>query len=238
MRESEAALRQLIQERNEAEREKWTILRHARDEAERCLTVTTQLTARDAKIEQLQEELAQVKKKKKEKTIQFIGKSMTHRDVKRNPKFIAGNNRQVRMQLSRQQQQMANQRISPTIAITAPSSNQQQPRQSAATTARQKRSSVSSMDSAAVVSDACDEPLYSRIDHSSSNESQQATTAAMSSITAPNNHDGMICPLKAIQRSRPSTMFCPTFYGSAIQNVILATLHTPPFFKVSIHGDP
>lgn len=65
MRESEAALRQLIQERNEAEREKWTILRHARDEAERCLTVTTQLTARDAKIEQLQEELAQVKKKKK-----------------------------------------------------------------------------------------------------------------------------------------------------------------------------
>ncbi|XP_057373112.1 kazrin-like isoform X3 [Daphnia carinata] len=154
MRESEAALRQLIQERNEAEREKWTILRHARDEAERCLTVTTQLTARDAKIEQLQEELAQ-----------------------------------VRMQLSRQQQQMANQRISPTIAITAPSSNQQQQRQPAAITAKQKRSSISSMDSAAVVSDACDEPLYSRIDHSSSNESQQATTAAMSSITAPNNHD-------------------------------------------------
>jgi predicted RNase H-like nuclease (RuvC/YqgF family) len=63
MRESESALRQLIQERNEAEREKWTILRHARDEAERCLAVTTQLTARDAKIDQLQEELAQVKKK-------------------------------------------------------------------------------------------------------------------------------------------------------------------------------
>jgi hypothetical protein len=64
MRESESALRQLIQERNEAEREKWTILRHARDEAERCLAVTTQLTARDAKIDQLQEELAQVKKEK------------------------------------------------------------------------------------------------------------------------------------------------------------------------------
>lgn len=61
MRESESALRQLMQERNEAEREKWTILRHARDEAERCLAVTTQLTARDAKIDQLQEELAQVK---------------------------------------------------------------------------------------------------------------------------------------------------------------------------------
>lgn len=60
MRESEAALRQLIQERNEAEREKWTILRHARDEAERCLAVTTQLAARDAKIDQLQDELVQV----------------------------------------------------------------------------------------------------------------------------------------------------------------------------------
>nr|CAH0106145.1 unnamed protein product [Daphnia galeata] len=163
MRESESALRQLIQERNEAEREKWTILRHARDEAERCLTVTTQLTARDAKIDQLQEELAQ-----------------------------------VRQQLNRQQQQMASQRISPTIAISMSANNsgsnshhQQQQRLSLVTTARQKRSSISSMDSAAVVSDACDEPLYSRIDHSSSNESQrEATTAAMSSITAPSNHDG------------------------------------------------
>lgn len=60
MRESEAALNQLIQERNEAEREKWTILRHARDEAERCLAATTQLAARDAKIDQLQDELVQV----------------------------------------------------------------------------------------------------------------------------------------------------------------------------------
>ncbi len=50
------------------------------------------------------------------------------------------------------------------------------------------------MDSAAVVSDACDEPLYSRIDHSSSNESQREATgmaAAGSSISAPSNHDGM-----------------------------------------------
>ncbi|EFX79912.1 hypothetical protein DAPPUDRAFT_52106, partial [Daphnia pulex] len=69
MRESESALRQLIQERNEAEREKWTILRHARDEAERCLAVTTQLTARDAKIDQLQEELAQVKKTRKSRPV-------------------------------------------------------------------------------------------------------------------------------------------------------------------------
>ena len=60
MRESEAALRQLMQERNEAEREKWTILRHARDEAERCLDLTTQLAARDHKILQLHEELSQV----------------------------------------------------------------------------------------------------------------------------------------------------------------------------------
>ncbi len=60
MRESEAALRQLIAERNEAEREKWTILRHARDEAQRCLSLTTQLAARDVKVHQLQEELSQV----------------------------------------------------------------------------------------------------------------------------------------------------------------------------------
>ncbi|XP_046635868.1 kazrin-like isoform X1 [Daphnia pulicaria] len=159
MRESESALRQLMQERNEAEREKWTILRHARDEAERCLAVTTQLTARDAKIDQLQEELAQ-----------------------------------IRQQLSRQQ--MAGQRISPTIAMSTVANSvqqQQQQRPSLATTARHKRSSISSMDSAAVVSDACDEPLYSRIDHSSSNESQReatTTAAAGSSITAPSNHDG------------------------------------------------
>jgi hypothetical protein len=95
---------------------------------------------------------------------------------------------------------MASQRISPTIAISMSANNsgsnshhQQQQRLSLVTTARQKRSSISSMDSAAVVSDACDEPLYSRIDHSSSNESQrEATTAAMSSITAPSNHDGMV----------------------------------------------
>lgn len=60
MRESEAALRQLMQERNEAEREKWTILRHARDEAERCLDLTTQLAGRDQKILKLHEELSQV----------------------------------------------------------------------------------------------------------------------------------------------------------------------------------
>ena len=61
MRESEAALRQLIQERDEAEREKWTILRHARDEAERCLNLTNQLALRDVKMNQLQEEVCQVK---------------------------------------------------------------------------------------------------------------------------------------------------------------------------------
>lgn len=60
MRESEFAIRQLIIQRDEAEREKWTILRHARDEAQRSLSLTTQLAARDAKIHQLQEELSQV----------------------------------------------------------------------------------------------------------------------------------------------------------------------------------
>lgn len=60
MRESEATLRQLVQERDGAEREKWVILRHARDEAERCLNLTNQLTLRDTKISQMQEEMSQV----------------------------------------------------------------------------------------------------------------------------------------------------------------------------------
>ncbi len=61
MRESEAALRQLVDERDEAEREKWTILRHAHDEAERCLDLTNQLGVRDVEIGRLREEVNQVR---------------------------------------------------------------------------------------------------------------------------------------------------------------------------------
>lgn len=165
MRESEAALRQLIQERNEAEREKWTILRHARDEAERCLSLTTQLTSKDAKIDQLQEELTQVLLLLESHFNPFFSLYITCITFTK-----------VRAQLSRQQQQ--SRRTSPTVAIT--NQQQQQRLPPATSTSTRQRSSISSMDSAAVISDACDEPLYSRIDHSSS-ESHHAPN---------NNHDG------------------------------------------------
>lgn len=113
---------------------------------------------------------------------------------------------------------MAGQRISPTIAMSTVANSVQQQQQhqrpSLATTVRHKRSSISSMDSAAVVSDACDEPLYSRIDHSSSNESQReattTTAAAGSSITAPSNHDGMTISIRAgcSSSSRSSSRIC------------------------------
>lgn len=116
------------------------------------------------------------------------------------------------MQLSRQQQQLSSRRTSPTVAVTT--ANRILP---PASSTRQ-RSSISSMDSAAVVSDVCDEPLYSRIDHSSSNESQAAPTT--SSTAAPNNHDG-----KAIQsyvtKSHQQETLCPF---SAIENLISGPL--------------
>ena len=60
MRESEASLQRLAIERDEAERERWNILRHARDEAERGLALATQLNVREAQVQQMQEELHDV----------------------------------------------------------------------------------------------------------------------------------------------------------------------------------
>jgi len=60
MRESEAALQRMALERDEAERERWNILRHARDEAERGLTLATQLNVRESQVQQFQEELHEV----------------------------------------------------------------------------------------------------------------------------------------------------------------------------------
>lgn len=60
MRESESSLQRLAIERDEAERERWNILRHARDEAERGLALATQLNLREAQIQQLQQELHEV----------------------------------------------------------------------------------------------------------------------------------------------------------------------------------
>lgn len=61
MRESESSLQQLTTEREERERERWSLLRHARDEAERSLSLAAQLAAKDAHIQQLQENLDEVR---------------------------------------------------------------------------------------------------------------------------------------------------------------------------------
>lgn len=92
-------------------------------------------------------------------------------------------------------------RASPTVAYATPSttssanSHYQQPGTiSSNSRHHQQRSSISSMDSAAIVSDAgCDEPLYSRIDHSNSAEishhyrQQQLQQPPVSSTTPVNN---------------------------------------------------
>nr|CAD7392637.1 unnamed protein product [Timema cristinae] len=57
MRESEASLQQLSTEREERERERWSLLRHARDEAERSLSLAAQLEVKEQQIQQLQEQL-------------------------------------------------------------------------------------------------------------------------------------------------------------------------------------
>ena len=54
-------MQQLSTEREEREREKWSLLRHARDEAERSLSLAAQLAAKDAHIQQLQENLDEVR---------------------------------------------------------------------------------------------------------------------------------------------------------------------------------
>jgi hypothetical protein len=51
---------QLAAEREERERERWTLLRHARDEAERSLALAAQLTARETQIQQLQDHIMEV----------------------------------------------------------------------------------------------------------------------------------------------------------------------------------
>ncbi|XP_076330128.1 kazrin-like isoform X2 [Tachypleus tridentatus] len=57
MKESDKSLKQLIHTREESDREKWNILKHARDEAERSVALCAQIGLKDAQIRQLQEEL-------------------------------------------------------------------------------------------------------------------------------------------------------------------------------------
>ncbi|KAK6618484.1 hypothetical protein RUM43_013677 [Polyplax serrata] len=62
IRDSESSLQQLSTEREERERERWSLLRHARDEAERSLSLAAQLAAKDAHIQQLQENLDEARR--------------------------------------------------------------------------------------------------------------------------------------------------------------------------------
>jgi len=60
MKESESSIQRLVLERDEAERERWNILRHARDEAERGLALAAQLNVRESQVQQIQQELHEV----------------------------------------------------------------------------------------------------------------------------------------------------------------------------------
>lgn len=60
MKDSDESLRHLAAERDETEREKWSILKHARDESERVVKLSTQLSLKEATVKKLQEELDMV----------------------------------------------------------------------------------------------------------------------------------------------------------------------------------
>lgn len=62
VRENETSLQQLSTEREERERERWSLLRHARDEAERSLSLAAQLNAKELQLQQAQEQLQEVSK--------------------------------------------------------------------------------------------------------------------------------------------------------------------------------
>ncbi|XP_044736056.1 kazrin isoform X2 [Chrysoperla carnea] len=62
MRDSETSLQQLNNEREERERERWSLLRHARDEAERSLSLAAQLNAKELQLQQAQEQLQEARR--------------------------------------------------------------------------------------------------------------------------------------------------------------------------------
>lgn len=63
MHDSDHSLKQLAQERQECDRERWNLLKHARDEAERSVALRAQLGIKEAQVKQLQEQLQQVQDK-------------------------------------------------------------------------------------------------------------------------------------------------------------------------------
>lgn len=60
IREQDASMQQLSTEREERERERWSLLRHARDEAERSLSLAAQLEMKEQQLQQLQDQLQEV----------------------------------------------------------------------------------------------------------------------------------------------------------------------------------
>lgn len=66
MKDSDESLRHLAAERDETEREKWNILKHARDESERVVKLSAQLGLKEATVKKLQEELDMVRRQSKE----------------------------------------------------------------------------------------------------------------------------------------------------------------------------
>lgn len=62
-KQNESSIQQLSAEREERERERWSLLRHARDEAERSLSLAAQLNAKELQLKQAQEEIEDVRQK-------------------------------------------------------------------------------------------------------------------------------------------------------------------------------
>ncbi|KAK4303061.1 hypothetical protein Pmani_024899 [Petrolisthes manimaculis] len=62
MKESDESLRHLAAERDETEREKWNILKHARDESERVVKLSAQLGLKETALRKLQDEFESVRK--------------------------------------------------------------------------------------------------------------------------------------------------------------------------------
>lgn len=58
MRETESST---AKQSTDRERERWSLLKHARDEAERSLALAAQLNARDIQLQRTQEQLQEVK---------------------------------------------------------------------------------------------------------------------------------------------------------------------------------
>lgn len=72
VRDTNSSVQQLSTEREERERERWSLLRHARDEAERSLSLAAQLNAKEVQLQIAQEQLQEVSSYLKNKISSFF----------------------------------------------------------------------------------------------------------------------------------------------------------------------